>query len=71
MDVYDFCAICCDDAQTVQIYDMNPAVEHELFIGTMAEACICPWNTCRIWSFDLYPGMSEAGICLNIDTSEE
>lgn len=65
MNVYDFCNLCTDDGAPVRIYDMNPAIENEVFSGTMRDATFSAWEPYEVLSFDL-----EGGLCLNIDTSE-
>lgn len=67
MTVYDFCNLCTDDLAAVRIYDMNPAIENEIFSGTMRDATFSAWESYEVLSFDLDP---EAGLILNIDTSE-
>lgn len=67
MDVYNFCNLCTDDSVPARIYDMNPAIENEVFSGTMREATYSAWEGYEVFSFDLDP---EAGLILNIDTSE-
>lgn len=67
MNVFDFCDLCTDDGAPVRIYDMNPVIENEVFSGTMRDATYMPWAGYEVLSFDLDP---EAGLILNIDTSE-
>lgn len=66
MDVYDFCGLCTDDTTDVRIYDMNPAIEHEVFVGSMWDAQQSAFSDYDVSSFDL----DEGRIILNIDTSE-
>lgn len=66
MDVYDFCGLCTDGTTEVRIYDMNPAIEHEVFVGSMWDALCCAFSDYDVSSFDL----DEGRIILNIDTSE-
>lgn len=66
MSVYDFCYLCTDDGAPVRIYDMNPAIENEVFNGPMRDAMYMPWAAYEVLSFDLDP---EDGLILNIDTS--
>lgn len=67
MNVYDFCDLCTDDGAPVRIYDMNPAIENEVFSGAMRDAMLySDWECYEVVSFDLDP---EAGLVLNIDTS--
>jgi len=66
MPVYDFCALCTDDSVDVSIYDMNEAVEQQIFSGSMRNAMESEWADFEVDSFDLTPD----GLCLNIDTSE-
>ena len=65
MDVYDFCGLCTDDTTEVRIYDMNPAIEHEVFVGSMWDAQQSTFSDYDVSSFDL----DEGRIVLNIDTS--
>lgn len=67
MDVFDFCGLCTDDTTEVRIYDMNPAIENEVFRGSMWDAQQSAFSDYEVSSFDLAP----EGIILNIDTSEE
>lgn len=67
MDVYDFCYLCTDDTVEVRIYDMNPAVENEVFRGSMWDAEQSAFSDYEVLSFDLDP---REGLILNIDTSE-
>lgn len=67
MNVYDFCNLCTDDGAPVRIYDMNPAIENEVFNGPMSDVDFSAWVDYEVLSFDLDP---EAGMILNIDTSE-
>ena len=66
MSVYDFCNLCTDDGAPVRIYDMNPAIENEVFNGPMRDAMYSTWERYEVESFDLDP---EDGLILNIDTS--
>lgn len=66
MDVFDFCGLCTDDTTEVRIYDMNPAIEHEVFVGSMWDAQQSRFSDYDVSSFDL----DEGRIILNIDTSE-
>lgn len=66
MDVYDFCGLCTDDTMEVRIYDMNPAIEQEVFVGSMWDAQQSTFSDYDVSSFDL----DEGRIILNIDTSE-
>ena len=66
MDVYDFCGLCTDDTMEVRIYDMNPAIEQEVFVGNMWDAQQSTFSDYDVSSFDL----DEGRIILNIDTSE-
>lgn len=68
MSVYDFCILCTDDLADVRIYDMNPAIENEVFSGTIQDATFSNWESYEVESYDLDP---KDGIILNIDTSEE
>lgn len=70
IDVYDFLNLCTDDGNMVHIYDMNPAVENEVFTGTIADATCGPWSDYEVLSFDLDPRGAVAVLILNIDTSE-
>lgn len=67
MSLYDFCALCTDDQTMVCIYDMNEAVEREVFHGTLREAMYSDYEGYDVDSFDLDCG----NIILNIDTTEE
>lgn len=67
MDVYDFCYLCTDDTAEVRIFDMNPAVENEVFRGIMCDAEQSAFSDHEVLSFDLDP---RDGLILNIDTSE-
>lgn len=67
MDVFDFCNLCTDDTADVRIYDMNPAVENEVFRGSMWDAQQSEFSDWEVLSFDLDP---REGLILNIDTSE-
>lgn len=67
MDVFDFCNLCTDDTAEVRIYDMNPAVENEVFRGSMWDAQQSAVSDYEVLSFDLDP---QAGLILNIDTYE-
>lgn len=67
MDVFDFCNLCTDDTAEVRIYDMNPAVENEVFKGSMWDAEQSAFSNHEVLSFDLDP---REGLILNIDTSE-
>lgn len=66
MPVYDFCTLCTDDSVDVCIYDMNAAVEQQIFSGSMRNAMESEWADFEVDSFDL----TQDGLCLNIDTSE-
>ena len=68
MDVFDFCGLCTDDTAEVRIYDMNPAIENEVFKGSMWDAQQSAFSDYEVSSFDLDP---RDGLILNIDTSEE
>lgn len=74
MDVYDFCCLCTDDTAQVRVYDMNPAIENEVFKGTAWDASQGPFSDYEVSSFDLCGGNIHDGfapyIILNIDTSE-
>ena len=67
MSVYDFCYLCTDDSAEVSIFDMHPAIENEVFKGTMRDAMDSAWADNEVFSFDLDP---QAGLILNIDTSD-
>ena len=67
MDIFDFCYLCTDDTAEVRIYDINPAIENEIFSGTMRDATYSAWESYEVLSFDLDP---REGLILNIDTSE-
>lgn len=67
MDVFDFCNLCTDDTAEVRIYDMNPAVENEVFKGSMWDAEQSAFSDYEVLSFDHDP---REGLILNIDTSE-
>lgn len=67
MDIFDFCNLCTDDTAEVRIYDMNPAVENEVFKGSMWDAEQSAFSDWEVLSFDLDP---REGLILNIDTSE-
>lgn len=66
MDVFDFCGLCTDDTMEVRIYDMNPAIEREVFVGSIWDAQQSAFSDYDVSSFDL----DEGRIILNIDTSE-
>lgn len=66
MDVFDFCGLCTDDTMEVRIYDMNPAIAQEVFVGSMWDAQQSTFSDYDVSSFDL----DEGRIILNIDTSE-
>lgn len=73
MSVYEFCYLCTDDSAEVSIYDMNPAVENEVFRGAMRDAMDSAWADHEVFSFDFFLGFNrdpEAVLTLNIDTSE-
>lgn len=65
MDVFGFCNLCTDDTVEVQIYDMNSAVENEVFVGSMWDAEQSAFADYEVLSFDIEKGQ----IILNIDTS--
>ena len=67
MDVFDFCSLCTDDTAEVRIYDMNPAIENEVFRGSMWDASQSAFSDYEVSSFDLD---LQAGLILNIVTSE-
>lgn len=68
MSVYEFCYLCTDDGTEVRIYDMNRAVEAEVFCGTMRDAMLTDYSDYEVCSFDVDP---KCGLILNIDTTEE
>lgn len=67
MDVFNFLSLCTDDTAEVRIYDMNPAVENEVFKGSMWDAQQSALSDWEVLSFDLEP---RERLILNIDTSE-
>lgn len=67
MDVYDFCGLCTDDTTEVRIYDMNPAIENEVFVGSMWDAQQSRFSDYSVCSFDLSP----EGLTLNINSQVE
>lgn len=67
MNIYDFCNLCTDDGSVFRIYDMNPAIENEVFVGSMHDAIYSEWEGYEVLSYDLDP---QAGLIVNIDTSE-
>lgn len=73
IDVYNFCSLLTDDGAQVRIYDMHPAIENEVFIGTAEDTIGCAWSAYEVLSFDLCGGNIHHGytpyIVLNIDTS--
>lgn len=70
MDVFDFCGLCTDDTADVRIYDMNPAIENEVFKGSIWDAQQSAFSDYEVFSFDL-DRSGRDGLTLNIDTSEE
>lgn len=67
MTVSYFCYLCTDDTVEIRIYDMNPAIENEVFVGSMHDAIYSEWEGYEVLSYDLDP---QAGLIVNIDTSE-
>ena len=71
MTVSDFCSLCTEAHMTdVTLFDSNEKFDgpdHIVFQGTMHDASFSEFSDYEVGSFDL----TEEGLTLNIDTSEE
>ena len=67
MIVYEFCWLCTEGMTPVTIYDLNDRVSRDVWKGDMRDAALGEFRDYEVRSFDL----TEDGLTINIDTSEE